>query len=359
MKKTFTLLLLLFGLGSYGQPTITSSWVPNIGDVIQNAVGANTEAIDPGDSGANVNWDFSNVLKDETVPTGIFEYADPSESSFADLFPDANFAVIVKDIDPDSFPTTFYSVSNDKFELLGNAFPLVSYIYSDPEVFMQFPFSYGDSFEDDYVATSETNGLMSFVRGSVVVTADAYGTISTPHATFSDVIRVKYATYRVDSIAFGPGSYNLVEQNIVNYIWLKNTFGNSIASLSISNGTTTTVAGGMTFTDDLEEYRSFSWNEEDIVQLTQNMEGKLPLTIETYGPNPTNGFFNITLRSECDCNITIQVINQLGQKLKTRMYDLRYGNNALDIDISNIPVGNYIVKLIHEDGYGIFDIRKI
>ena len=359
MKTSFTLFFCFSISLMMAQPTLTSSWAPNIGDMVQDVVGANAINLEPGDNGANASWDYSAVMPDNNVPVGNFEYADPSVSSFANLFPEATIAVVVSGIDPNTLPTTFYKASNDKMELLGNALPTVNFSYDDPQKLAQFPFSYGDSFEDDFAATNDIIGIMSFVSGHMTVTADAYGTIKTPKGTFDDVIRIKTETTRRDSTPIAPGSESIVTLNTINYSWYKNTIGNNIASLTIESGENITIAAGQTIVTEIEETRAFSWNNLTTSSTFEKINGTLPFEINSIGPNPVVNDFKINLKSECNCNIEVKIISTFGQIIKRDQFDLYQGDNDLIIEAADFPAGNYFVKLIHENGYGVFQINKI
>ena len=359
MKTAFTFFSFLIITALTAQPTITSNWAPNIGDMVEDVVGLNANLLEPGNDGANANWDYSNVMQDPNVPVAGFEFADPSVSDFANLFPTSNIAIVVSGIDPNTLPTTFYKKSSDQIELLGNALPMVSFIYSDPQVLMKFPFSYGDSFEDDFMAINDIIGIINEVDGQVTVTADAYGTIKTPKGTYSDVIRVKTESYKKDSTGLGAGSYNLVIEDIVNYSWYKNTVGHNIASLTITNGMTMTVAAGQVFGDTLMENRSFSWNNSTGTATFEEVSGTLPFDINSYGPNPVNDYFKINLNAECNCPLKMELINSLGQIIKSEQFDLFYGNNDLNISMADIPAGNYFIKLNSENAFGVFQVQKI
>lgn len=358
MKKTLTLLLTVLVCTLHGQPTITSDFLPEIGDMILNVVGKDVDLIEPGESGANIFWDYSNVKKDEKVPNVVFEYVAPSESTFADLYPDATLAVAPRDIYSDSMPVTFYHASDERFELLGSSKPMVSHIYTVPRVFMMFPFSVGDSFEEDFETVNEINGLMSVTYGNVLVEADAYGTITTPQGTFDDVVRIKYTTNRIDSTGFASDNYTLLEQMIENYVWLKNTFGNSIASLTISSGMTTTVTGDRVVTEDLDENRSFSWNGLGVSSERQ-IDQKLSFKVVKYSPNPVYDNLEIIVHSECNCNLKMEVMNPEGHTFKIRNYDLKIGDNKLTLDVNRLPRGAYHIKITNKQGAKVIRFQKL
>ncbi|MEO1263830.1 MAG: T9SS type A sorting domain-containing protein [Bacteroidota bacterium] len=358
MKTLFTFILTISFLQLIAQPTINASWAPGIGDQVVDVVGTNANSLNEGNSGANAVWDYSGVAQDPNVPVAGFEYADPAVSSFASIFPDATIAVVVSGTDPNTLPTTFYKASNDQFELLGNALPMTSLVYSDPQVLMQFPFSFGDSFQDDFAATLDALGIMSFLSGDVVVTADAHGTITTPKGTFNNVIRIKTEMNRTDSIDFAPGSYSLVKETIVTYSWYGNTIGNNIANLSITNGETITVTAGTVFTDEIPETRAFSWNDTSGPNSLEEINGTLPFEINNFGPNPVDNNFRINIASEINGQVEMEIINHLGQIINRQTSTMFSGTNELEVSMENMPSGNYFIKLIFENNYGVFKVVK-
>ena len=67
-------------------------------------------------------------------------------------------------------------------------------------------------------------------------------------------------------------------------------------------------------------------------------------------PNPATEQLNIELFSEKDANITIQVVNQVGQIVINQVETLTNGNNKTALNTSDLQNGYYTLKLIANDG---------
>jgi len=77
----------------------------------------------------------------------------------------------------------------------------------------------------------------------------------------------------------------------------------------------------------------------------QNFEVKI-------SPNPTADFAQLTLRAHDASGAIISVHNLLGEILMTRSVNIVEGENLLDIDLQNLPSGNYVVRVAAENGAG-------
>ncbi|MBP6810069.1 MAG: M4 family metallopeptidase [Saprospiraceae bacterium] len=78
---------------------------------------------------------------------------------------------------------------------------------------------------------------------------------------------------------------------------------------------------------------------------SQNFEVKI-------SPNPTVDFAQLTLRANDASEAIISVHNLLGETLMTRSVNILEGENQLDIDLQNLPSGNYVVRVAAENGAG-------
>ena len=67
-------------------------------------------------------------------------------------------------------------------------------------------------------------------------------------------------------------------------------------------------------------------------------------------PNPAGELLNIEMYSVKDANISIQLVNQIGQIVVNRSENLSSGNNKITINTSNLQNGYYTLKLISADG---------
>jgi hypothetical protein len=67
-------------------------------------------------------------------------------------------------------------------------------------------------------------------------------------------------------------------------------------------------------------------------------------------PNPAGETLNIELYAEKEANISVNVVNQVGQVMIDQTLNLTSGNNKTTVNISDLPNGYYSLKLIAEDG---------
>ena len=69
-------------------------------------------------------------------------------------------------------------------------------------------------------------------------------------------------------------------------------------------------------------------------------------------PNPTADFAQMSLRANAASDAVISLHNLLGETLMTRSVSLSEGENLLDIDLQQLPSGNYVVRIATENGGG-------
>lgn len=196
MKQILLIGLTILGLmptNLLAQPTLTR---------VNNFPEANTswdrtaceiEGVTAGEAGENVTWDFTYLVQSTTILGGNFVF--PAQSTFPDLFPAAN---LVEDFGDGN--ATFYQANADSVAVVGftvatepgQAFPIT---LSNPQVNMQYPFTFGDSFIDEGARAYGT------LTGTItnLVQADAYGTVILPSGTFTNALRVHSVINTEDS----------------------------------------------------------------------------------------------------------------------------------------------------------------
>ena len=126
----------------------------------------------PGSSGPNQIWDFSNIKLTGSLLTNRLD-----NSPTSNLAGVANFNEIIKE---KGFE--FYnSVNQDSVVEMGYTTQDIALVYSDPIVKLKFPFSYLQSYTDTFVGTAVFSKKLNIdFNGSYSVTADSYGTLILP-----------------------------------------------------------------------------------------------------------------------------------------------------------------------------------
>lgn len=185
MKRTFTLFVLLVGcLGLIAQPVITSSFNPAPGDSYKyHPV---TTPIAPGNSGANVTWDFSSIAMVYNPLGGV--YMSPSATPYVNDFPGSNVAFEAYYV-VGTFH--YYETTSAKLEKKGEASVQGVAVYDVPQTIITYPFTYNTTTTSNYSCVSLIGTTTQTLTGLWEAHGDAYGTLILPSGTYNNVLRVK------------------------------------------------------------------------------------------------------------------------------------------------------------------------
>ena len=88
-------------------------------------------------------------------------------------------------------------------------------------------------------------------------------------------------------------------------------------------------------------------NGEAIMGMKEN--GYYVKTVSDIYPNPVTSTSNLNVSLNKATGLNITIVNQFGQKLSGKNYRLREGVNRLQLDVKNLPVGIYFVKIVPDD----------
>jgi hypothetical protein len=301
MKKIFTIGILLCALVNVAQPVILNgNNVPAIGfnAGIQSVSGAGS----PGAGGANLTWDFSSF----SVNTmGVVAIVDPALTPYTTTFPQANFC---SKITPTGSSTSIYSYE----KISSTLWEAIATNYSGPgtgkdytpnfESNLKFPFSYGETFTDYFQSTTSA-------QYPVDITYDAYGTLITPSATYTNVVRIKKY--------WGPGDYS--------YSWMST---NPLFIIMNYNSTSNSyvLVGSAT---------------ADIQDINTNK-----LKVQLF-PNPINSSSRFVISGNIKNfqNTMIIIYDALGKEVK----QLKVDANEIIINRDGLENGIYFYKLINSN----------
>lgn len=207
MKLFITFLGILLTCTAFGQITITNSNMPGSHDTIRYSAATPT-TINYDTTGAGMTWDFSNL-----TPTsqGLYEYKpglliNPIYSAFFGL---TSYGRLVTDSISLGIATIkniydFYQNSSSAFKAVGRGLsyqgiPIPSN-YSDDDEIYQFPLNYTDHDSSTFeVSFDLTTTLQLFQKGYRISDVDGWGTVITPHGTYT-CIRIVSSIYEHDSL---------------------------------------------------------------------------------------------------------------------------------------------------------------
>lgn len=293
MKKIILSILLFFALIAYAQPTLNASDFPSA----YYAIGyrPTTMNFTNGPSGANVIWDYSATA---LIATGVtYSIVPPNTSGNSSTYPTANFCE--KYDYNGSLEYSLYVLNNQSLELIAvsNSTFTINYTYN-PGVIYNFPYTFLNTTDDTIWSFGSSSPPEPVLR-----TYDSYGTLITPYATYTNVIRQKMVN------VLGHATY----------YWLNTNPYQILMRGNFDNGT-----GGVTFFRDS--------------RLSNN---QLTTTTFKIYPNPTSNSFSITTNDI----VTVKVYDVLG---KLMLQNNDYISDTA-ISLSDFAKGVYIIKIIGTD----------
>ncbi len=329
MKKPLLSLLsatfLMATAVSVAQPTLTATGInPVIGNTFTYTTTSTYFA--QGSAGAGQTWNFATYTGTGGAATPVVSVGStPSGSSF----PAANIS-----INNGGGTYTYQKTSSTAYQNYGNVSsggPVMS--YSNPEDFLRFPFTYNNTYTDPWAVTFVNGGYTFYRTGHTVVTADAYGTLTTAAGTFTNVTRVRFHQIYQDSAYFGT-PYIITYDND-EYLWYKD---GTHAALAASFTATNSTGGSAT-------QASF--------YLSSGLAGvnELDQSLSAYNVYPNPAVNNITLGFNLTENKTVQttIFNAVGQQVSIgQQADGIQGENTLTLDVSTLPEGIYFAQIMVE-----------
>jgi PKD repeat protein len=280
MKQIYiTIVSIVFSAFASAQITITQSDMPaapllgQADSLRYSTASIATSNIDVTQTGANFNWNFSNL---QPSGQGLTEYKSSAQTLYS-VFGFGFTAIGLKQPDL-TFPVQginlgftdvydFYNSTSSKFETKGTGLTITLLpkvgLYTDPDVIYNLPLNFADHDSDTfryYLDSLSFPGIplaVSYLKkGSRVNTVDGWGSITTPFGTFN-CIRVKSVVTEIDSIMTGFFNFPF-PNNRVEYKWLAKTTGSIKMKIPVLEVIGTETAG--VFTPTSIKYRDIYRN---------------------------------------------------------------------------------------------------
>ncbi len=362
MKQIFTLNLCAFFFSSivYSQ-TITRDWIVLDAPINFVSGAINTaDPIGPGDAGNGVTWDFSSVIADDTLAPFETQFVDPVETPFAADFMNANLAqtLIEDSLEGDFY--SYYQLTDDQFSILGLGANVeesgsIKTVYSDPEVIMQFPFSFGNSFTDTWentsTITSDIGEFMNTTRGEVEVTFDGTGTLITPAGSFDNVARIKTTSNDADTMEI-QGILSITNTEREDYIWVKENFSGLASYTKSVINSETAIPGSPPISVGTFETTTFSWADAGITTNTRDFENGT-LDVKFVSANPVlSDQVSFEITDENSGNLKYQIFNHAGVQILKNKVSTISGIQTIHIELPTSMVnGYYSVHFQAENGH--------
>ena len=379
MKISFTLFCLLISVCSTGQIVINSGDIPVPAGTFTNVEYGPTQPPAPS-IGAGQTWDYSsfsgtgiitNIFNSETDPFFTMSGIDVNRAEFKDLTAQYSYGVIMEyDFNSNGVHANGISVPYQAYDLsavTGNTqdsliFPAQQYIFPNPKVMMEFPFTMNSSWHsqvrcsNDFDITCLSLGL-NHTPGNHAYTMHrndsiiGWGTMrvytSTGPSIWYDVLMNKYEEYAIDSfyINGAPASPVL------------------LAAFSVSQGQKTNANYGYNFyrsgsynylvrvdyaTDSLYSFILGTYQNLDNILATSNIEDARYSTLVF--PNPSNGSeVNVRIFGKRNEVKSFIVTDLTGQRVHEGTLE-KQSDDLIRVDLDNLPAGEYILKLSDAGG---------
>lgn len=337
-KMTLLIVSIVATLSMFSQITLNGNINLTIGDTYRYDGYEEVTNIDPGNGGANLEWDFSTITGEIYIEGVGAICVDPATTPFADSSAVTNANICIRNIyNPDVGPYQYHDNDNSSQNLLAMGFLMQTNnsftTYTDICTSLEFPFAYGNSFND----TWELLGFhidygYYFTRDSAMSTieADAYGTITTPLGEFQNALRIKtttidYSWYRYEAggdwIPSGPFTD-------IEYTWY-------VPNIKVP----------VMIITELDGFTSYSVRYLVEYDFTTRIEDHLNHQIETF-PNPVIN--QVVIKTDKPFNsFSIYSIN--GQRLEAHNLVSNLSHQQT-IDLSQYPKGIYFIEIVLENG---------
>lgn len=320
MKKSTLLFLLTGGLAGavIAQPTLTSSGImPVVGN---SYTMVSSSWVSPGSAGANQTWNLALTNSGSSPSTAVA----PSSSPYASSFPAATVAF------NSSGNWVFYKGTASAWQnngLVNSSGTVLA--YSDLEDMLRFPFTYNNTYVDPWSVTYIQSTYTYYRTGTTTVTADGYGTLTTPDGTFTNVMRVHFVQDYQDSTNISSTPFVITYQND-EYMWYLNGNHNAIAAVyTLTSSASSPFTGGFYMTG-----------------VVSGIEDASGLTSMSLAPNPANEQADFTFTLNQEKNVTVKLFNSVGQEMETAYTTAGIaGENKISIPVADLPAGIYFANV--------------
>ncbi len=312
--------LALAGATAFAQPTITATGInPQIGETVNVYSGAFQN---PGGGGANQTWNLSALAGS---PGELYTCVSPSSTTNASSFPNANVAVVAA-----AAGTRYYATSASALTSWGAVTPSSVFPNSNAEDIVRFPFTNGNTYTDSW-ASQYTTSVVTYRSGTTTVTADGYGTLTTPAGTFTNVLRVHFVQVYQDSIDFGGNPF-IVDYTNDQYMWYKEGIHQQLATVYTLTSTSGLNASGASY---------FSAGPVAIYNAA-DLDGSVTLY-----PNPASDQVTVELELAQNKDVQMLVFNAVGQQVQQLEAGKRgLGVSRLTLDVDQMSEGIYFAKVM-------------
>ncbi len=338
MKTIITFIILLTAHISFSQLSMTSQYNPVAGDIDSYAI-CDTTNISQGPAGANQVWSFLNLVK---IDTSDVHFVTSASTPYSAQFTTSNMAST-----NDNSSYNYFTASASNILFNGNGVPGMVVSYTDPQLYMQYPFTFNTNFTDNFGCNYVSNGTPTVRTGTISVSGDAWGTINLPVGSFTNALRVKYVITTKDSS--NPGTPVVTITGLTSYVWFVQ--GRKFPVFEVVYSTLT--FNGILFAST----KSINYNPRSAPIGIHRISTEVPQGFSLWQnyPNPFNPStkikFSIPAASVRRTDIvSLIVYDNLGREVETLVnQQLSPGTYEADFDGTRLSSGTYYYRLSADD----------
>jgi len=341
MNKLYVSLSIVaaFAISNKGlaQTTITSTVMPQVGytyDFSADTLPADMPAFLPisAGSGTAQTWDYSQTFANTYAAP--MSFVTPTGNPGASSFPNATLASDQGGGNWAYFKTGSSGLVIDgvNANIQGTAAQLD---FTPDEIVIPTPFTLNGIVNNTYSATTNVtvSGFPATVnhRANRTITADAFGTLITPVATYSNVLRIK--TYEITSdtaFVFGTAAYEAYDTTTT-YNWVQNTTDALVMEIDINHSGAVTSA-------------KYLQNFSNGINVVKHAEFATNLY-----PNPASSISYLSYENTTASKVDVSIFDVTGRLITKLVSNQQQtaGIQIMPIDITSmqLPHGLYMVQL--------------
>ena len=295
-----------------------------------------------GDSGRNCVWDFSNLPVDSAEVISLDYYATSlTDTMHIGLHREhANY---------------YYHYAKDTLWLTGFETSRTRVHYNEPVPWLRYPFAYGDSVIAPLLGTGQyCHRIPLSVEGKTIVRADACGRLLLPDMSVDSVLRVHSTMQYVERL---QGKSQIQEDR---YQWYSATCRYPVLDFVQTRAVTDadTVFSRFTYYFP-QEQENVRLHEEDPKADAAVSTDSL-ITNVIYMPNPVQTTLDIHYTLTQDAQVYVSLHYNGGiSTYQTSKRKEEAGNHSVSVNMSGMPIGNYVVYIHADDTVASGNILKI
>jgi hypothetical protein len=297
---------------------------------LQTLLICDTNSVIPGVPGPNQNWNFSWL---SAIDTNITKWVSAASTPYYAQFSSSNIASTI-----DEMTFNFYKSSEQNILANGSAGSNAVIQYTNPQLFIQYPFSYGNSLTDSFSSNYFSGGRQIQRTGYITVLADASGAISLPYGIEMNSLRVKYKITTKDS------SYNFIPIVVIteleSYLWFSENKKFPVFEITYIS---------VFFNGKLQNnFKQVNYNKDNVPIGIISQVSAIPAVFslgQNY-PNPFNPVTNIEFTIFQPEYTELTIYNSLGRLVAVLFkQNLSAGAYRVSFDAANFSSGIYFYTL--------------